>query len=321
MNKQTYIYGSFGLATVICFASLLTWAASGTAGKTLIEKEGEITLSSEVRREYLVNETLDTMGLSFYVDDEEISLNNCKIEYDFTSAGDKVVSVSYEEDKYIYRAYYDVEVFAVRHLDVRDKTISLKRDGNWDFSNLVVWAELSGAPTEFEKPDAFPDINDTVIILNENQYTAEITETNIPEYYNVIIRAGHAAYPFGFTTGNYPQVNSTDRIYQLTNASGTTETLTLFVTYSSSNFAPPTGVGQINVTGTYVFRDIYGTRTDYGFKYTLNGWDSIFDSASYNQGLSDYKGYEADWDAFRVEVKGLTFYAPGTSWHKAVLGG
>lgn len=316
------IYGVFSGVTVLAFSLLTIYGLSGKSENTNKENvETKLITTDSLRREYLVNESIDLTDVQLEINkDLYVNASDCKVTYDFSSAGDKVVSLSYEYEEKNYVSNFMVEVFSVRHLDIREKTLSKNKDDSWNTSALIVWAELNKPAVEFEKPIEFSDIDDTVIILNENQYQIDIKEEDREGYYTAKIRSGLAESSFAFITNtDDPKVNSIDRILTLTNASGTEDTLTLFVTESSTNFASPTGQGTIEVRGVYVLEDAYKNKTRYDFAYALNGWTSDFKSASFNQGLKDYQGYLEDGDAYRVEVNGLTFFATGSEWHKAIL--
>ena len=324
MNKKSkIIYSVFTCCTIITFSSLLAWTFVAEKDTNAIY-EADIILADGVRREYLVNEEISLEGIELKIDEETIvDASNCKVSYDFSTAGDKVVVLSYVHESFTYEASYDVDVFKVRHLDIRNKEISQKRDGTWDTSKLVVWAELSSPAFEFRKPHEFGDVEDTVIILDENQYEFIVEETDRTGYYNATVRVGIVESRFSFITNtDDPAVESIDRILTFHNASGTSETLTLFVTESSNNFVPYTnasGNDSVDVKGIYVLEDAVGNKTQYRFSYFIRGWTSTFNSSSNNEGLVDYQGYGEDTDAYTVEVKGLKFYANGQEWRKAIL--
>lgn len=324
MNKKSkIIYSVFTLITVISFTSLTLWMVSDNAQENVGIQEANLVFNDKVRTEYLVNEEIDLTGIDVEINEELIPASDCEVKYDFTSAGDKVVTLSYVYENLTYEANYDVDVFMVRHIDVRNKEITQKRDGSWDFSKLIVWAELTSFATEFRKPDSFKDIEDTVIILNENQFDVEIKESSRKGYYNATISVGLVNSSFAFITNtDDPMVDSIDRILSFTNASGTSEKLTLFATESTSNFAPYTnasGNDSVDVNGIYVLEDAVGNKKQYRFSFFIRGWTSTFNSSSFNEGLVDYQGYGDDKDAYTVEVNGLKFYANAYEWHKAIL--
>jgi hypothetical protein len=320
MNKKNIAYLVFSIVTVLSFSGLTTWAVVGNNEDSSKTIETELRFDAKMRREYLVGEELDTSNIKMVIDDETIITDDeYKVKYDFSTAGDKVVEFTYDSNDTSYVSYMKVETFMVRHLDVHQKIVKQKQDGSWDTSELVVWAELSKKTSEFPKPDAFPNIKDTVIILNESQYGLDITPQEQDGIYLATVKVGRLASSFLVSDSSLPQVNSVDRILKLRNASNTVDKLTLYVTDSSSNFAPPNGSSRIDVNGIYILEDALGNERRYRFNYSIDGWFSSFKSEQNGEGLKDYQGYDGDHDKYSVEVNGLLFYAEANEWHKAIL--
>ena len=318
MNKKIF-YSGFFILTLVTFTSLLTFANinTDTANEEIIETN--VRLLNNVKEEYLVNDEIDLTNVELKIKDNYISALDCKVSYDFSSSGDKVITLSYDYENKIYQGYYKVKVFSIRHLDIRNNEISQNSDGTWDYSKLVVWAELNAPCIEFNKPKEYPELKDTVIILNNDQYSFSVEETNRSGYYVGHVKRNLLDQSFSFITNkDDPKVDSIDRILDFTNASNTNDKLTLFVTKSSNNFTRPNGNGKIEVSGIYVLEN-NNTKTNYQFAYTLDGWASSFESSKFNEGLVDKQGYQTNNDYYQVSVNGLTFYATDTAWHKAIL--
>lgn len=323
-NRLKGIYIAFFAVTISLFSGLSIWGFSGNSTNDLVTKKSEILNPDILRREYLVGEEIDLTGVEVKINDKlTVEAKDCTISYDFSSAGDKVVSLTYDQSNIKYVSSYMVEVFSIRHLDIREKEVYLD-DDVWDFSNLVVWAELSGPTTEFNKPREYPDIDDTVIILNENQFEVVANDEQRSGYYTLTVNAGLASASFMHITNTEdPKVSSIERILILRNGSNTTDELTLFVTESSNNFAGHSGEGTVTASGIYVLKTASGETKQYNFSYQIDGWVSSFKSESFNQGLKDYQGYDGDINSYTVEIgegeDKLIFYAFNHEWVKAIL--
>lgn len=321
ISKKTLSYGIFFAVTLVTFSSLVVWANSNQSELEVQIQKTEVKISSNTRQEYLLNEEIDLTGVQLKVNDKYIDASQCKVDYDFSSSGDKAVSVSYVEENINYQGYYQVKALMIRHLDIRNKDIRQNSDGTWDTSSLVVWAELNAPAVEFKKPIEYPKADDTVIILEPHQYKFEVVSEEREGYYTGHVKVGYLNNSFSFITNTTdPKVDSIERILSFTNASDTLDKLTLFVTKSSNNFVAPNGQSKIDVEGIYVLVDPTGNKKQYRFSYSLDGWTSNFNSSSFNEGLVDQQGYNGNNDDYRVEVNGLTFYAVGVAWRKAILG-
>lgn len=311
---RNVIYAAVGLVSLILAIYLIVWASAG-GGETVFITATAYT-TKETRMEYIVGETVDVSTVTMILPGgEELSSEDYTVTADFSSAGTKAVKLSYKDGNTVYEAAYGVEVFSVRHLDIRDKTIEKDRQGNWDFSDLVIWAELSGPSHEFEKPTQFSGIDDTAIILDERLFSITITDSEYEDFYNASIVCGNLTAGFSFTPNPDALVQDVNRILSFVNESGTGEKLTLYVQTSSSNFTPPNGTTTIDVTGTYVFESATGVKTQYRFNYTINGWGSEFKSANNGEGLVD--SMEDSSGDMLVTVNGVTFRTG--AWRKPIL--
>lgn len=313
---RNLIYGAVAVFTCVLTLALMLWAGAGSGGTVLVHATVEMT--ENTRLEYLVGQTVDVSTVTMKLPDgSKKTAEEYTVTADFSTAGMKVVKLSLQNGNTVYEATYGVEVFTVRHLDVRDKTIEKDRYGNWDFSDLIIWAELSSPSHEFIKPSQFSSIDDTAVVLDERLFTAIITESEYEDFYNATIVCGNLTTSFSFTPNPDALVQDVNRILTFANETGTGEQLTLYVTDSSSNFTPPNGSTNIEVSGIYVFKSAMGVETRYNFKYSLHGWDSEFKSASEpnNQGaVTD--GMDATEDMV-VTINGVTFRAG--AWRKAIL--
>ena len=312
---RNVIYGVVGFVSLVFAICLMVWASIGSGDTVFITATA--TTTDSTRLEYLVGETVDVSTVTMTLPNgDELGSDEYTVTADFSSAGTKVVKLSYQDGNTLYEAGYGVEVFSVRHLDIRDKTIEKDRQGNWDFSDLVIWAELSGPSHEFEKPTQFSGIDDTAIILDERLFSVTITDSEYKDFYNATIVCGNLTTGFSFTPNPDALVQDVNRILSFVNESGTGEKLTLYVTNSSSNFAPPNGSTNIEVEGVYVLENAMGVEIGrYTFKYAINGWASTFKSAEKGQGLVD--SMEDPSGDMLVTVNGITFRTG--AWRKPIL--
>ena len=328
MSSKTskIIYSVSAGVTVILCASLLSWAGLNSSDEVTY-LSGELEVSPAARTEYLIGEEFDPTGIDFIVDGKTLNPDEYTITNDFSNAGSKMVTYTFTEGNKIYNAYYPVEVYMVRHIDVRNDEIYQNSSGEWDTSGMLIWAELSGAATEFTKPVEYPNIDDTVIVLPDYYYSISVTPGKHETFYQgkISLLAGPLSYSFNFTSDPNALVDNEDRILDFINADGGKETLTLYVTKSSNNFNANI-TEPIEVEGIYVFNDGNGNETRFNFAYAYNPayYQSTFKSSQFNQGLVDMQGYTNsegvyDGDAYQVKVNGCTFYALGSAWHLPIL--
>lgn len=309
------IYFFVGLLTLVLALVLMLWASKGSGETVTLQATAQCT--DATRYEYLVGQTVDTSTVTMQLPNGEVLTNEqYETKADFSSAGLKVVKLSYTEGNTIYEASYGVEVFAVRHLDIRDNTIEKDRHGEWDFSDLIIWAELSGPSREFYKPEQFSGIDDTAIVLDETLFTATVAETEHKDFYVATITCANRTVTYSFTPNPDALVQDMDRILSFVNESDTGEKLTLYVQNNSNNFVAPNGSTTIDVSGTYILESATGEKiAEYKFNYTINGWASEFKSVTNGEGLTD----SMDNEDMLVTVNGITFRAGKLAWHKAVL--
>lgn len=321
MKKPFLItYIAIGVVSLGAIVPLTIWAASDTTN--LLENEiieAKLNLDDSVRLEYVENEKLDTTGIHFFYEDEEVSMEDLKIEYDFTISGTRTVTFTKELGNKQYQAVLPVHVYHIRHIDVRNRTLIKGGEGEevtWDNSKLTVWAELNEPAKSFPRPEGFEEYQ-TVIELNTNQYTCDVTTTSTAGVYNVLIGAGQTSFTFNY----YDQYTfNSKRILHLTNQSGNADKLTLFLENSTNDFHYINEVEQLDVTGKYLYEDSNGSQQIYNFAYTklANSWTSVFLSEYINTGLRDY--FDDETAGYKCEVNGTTFYATAEEWHKPILG-
>lgn len=206
------VYGALALVCLIAFSVAAVWAGQGILSTEITEiLSAEVTIDTETeltpettRTEYIVGEAVDTTGASIKVITKEgktvtPSLEECTVEADMDTAGVKPVVISWQEGTVLYRGSYEIEVFAVRHIDVRpnngDETLVYAQSATeLDKAGIEVWAELSGEPQTMEKPAEW----NNVVRLRPEQFTLTSSEMGKPGIHTATIAAGRATGGFTF---------------------------------------------------------------------------------------------------------------------------
>ena len=207
------VYGAIALVCVIAFSVAAVWASQGALSTEITEiLSAEVTIDTETqetpettRTEYIVGEPLDTTGAAIRVTTKEgdvvtPSLEECTIEADMDTAGVKPVVIAWQQGTILYRGSYEIEVFAVRHLDVQpndgDETLVYEQSATeLDKTGIEVWADLSGSPDTMEKPNSEWS---NVVRLTPEQFTLTSSEMGTPGIHNATIAAGRATASFTF---------------------------------------------------------------------------------------------------------------------------
>ena len=209
------VYGAIALVCVIAFSVAAVWASQGALSTEITEiLSAEVTIDTETqetpettRTEYIVGEPLDTTGAAIRVTTKEgdvvtPSLEECTIEADMDTAGVKPVVIAWQQGTILYRGSYEIEVFAVRHLDVQpndgDETLVYEQSATeLDKTGIEVWADLSGSPDTMEKPNSEWS---NVVRLTPEQFTLTSSEMGTPGIHNATIAAGRATASFTFSS-------------------------------------------------------------------------------------------------------------------------
>ena len=325
-KKQNIFYGVIGGITLALVLPFSIWSLtdSKTSGNALV-KQAILEVDPSARKEYIVGEDFSTKGLKFFLNkDKEIDMESLTVKYDFSTAGKKVVNISYLQSGITYSAKHYVDVYSATNLDVRGyENMYIDTEGNVVAPSIKVIANLSGPANEFEKDERYPDFDKCCFVLGKEQYKISANlSADFDNYYNVTLFAGGCTYGWVYSAvEDHPDVASTDRMYRFSNETDNNKELTLFVTSNSNGYI---GIGpgiNTEVNGVYILKDLVAnTRKEYKFKYRIETYSSQFLSSSFGEGLVDSQVYKEDNDAMKVQVEGDTYYAAGGSWHKAILG-
>ena len=308
MKRRLLIsYIAIGAFTAVAATTGLIWAAQDVSISENEEYKASLKLTEEVKKEYVEGQKLDTKGITFVYEGQETNVENVQIDYDFSVSGTRVVKFSLTEGKKTYVAKLPVTVYHISHLDVRNNNVFKTDDGEWDYSRLLVYAEVAGKPSTFEIPNPmYP----SVIALNSGDFTVNINETELMGKYNADILAGKNKY----TISCYDDTRfSSKRVLSLYNTAQSGEKLTLYVDYNTNNFEFPDSGSDIYIGGTYVYLDNEDNRYSYPFTYHLKpGWNNEFSSPIATSISSD--------GSLSARINDKIFTAPQQDWHNAVLG-
>ena len=304
-------YGVGTLATVITFSALLGWASAGNEVAEIVVLPASALAKESARVEYIVGETPSADGFALVINGKVQS--NCKIDIDTSSAGVKAARVYYEDGNTTYEGYYPVTVFGVRHLDIKQQPTAIveNEDGSISLKDIVVWAELTDAPTQLPVQEENPDW-DKVILLSEDYYSVWVTE-DASGAQTATLSCGGCSASFVFVTiGDTGYVlGSTARILEFSNVNEGEESLMLYVLQIEAVADDKTD-GAI---GKYVYTDASGVKRVYDFAYYMSAdYSSHFVSNGVTEWLSS--GENPD---MHVSINGAEFTASFSAWTKAVL--
>lgn len=356
--RSVIIYGTAIFVTLVLALALIIWASLSGNADEFTYVDATVKLADGMRREYLVNESLSPEDYSLELEDGTvIAGSDCELDVDMTTAGVKIVNVSWQDEQTIHSDTFTVTVFGVRHVILGDELptqywldlqgiprlgtpeAELTEEGAEPVADggLVVMAELSDMSTEFAIPEV-QGLPDNTVVLTPEQYNIEYKAT--PEGYAFEVGAGNASAAFAIVGGtNYRQavrIQSLDHILTFTNITGTSEKLTLYVAQAERNFEDNASAEAeaSKARGTYVFTKANGQIQTFAFSfYQYNGshWESKYLNGymledDHIDGNDD--GGVAWGGDMRVRVRvtdmtpgEITFRGARADWHLAILDG
>ncbi len=330
-RRNVIIYGAVIIVTIVLAVPLLVWAGGSTPVGELIYAPATVKLREGMRTEYLVNETISPEDYSLELEDGTvIDGADCTVEADMTSAGLKNVQVSWQEGDTVHSGTFPVKVFGVRHISIEEYPSQYWIDANGSpvftgSDQLVVWAELTGEPTEFEMPADHPDWT-TTVVLEPEMYSVSCTATTEGSAFEV--KCGNVSTGFALIDNGQGGImslpmQSMSHYVSFDNVSGGAETLTLYIEQAERNTEDGDAEGS-RARGTYVYTAADGTVTTYRFEYYLQGWSSNFLSAALNNWAVQDGVDDANWGGdMRVTVTvnyvSTVFRGARADWHFAVL--
>ncbi len=329
--KKYMVYAIFITISLGMAIGLFVWSAkTEVMGLDVIHEATVITTESTVT-EYVVGEKVITDGVTLKLDDGRIiTAENYVVDADFTTAGKKAVTLTYEENGEKYAGKYPVDVLLIRHFDLRSYPAAMIADnGEYNVTGFTLWAELSGAPKtdRFSLTAEHPDWTTTVVIPND-MYTVSVDKPEDSDICTATVSVGSKKVSFkslsvtsAFDMG---KANGVVNVMPLTNnADGGTEQLYLMITQRETNNSDSDGA-----KGIYVLKTASGY-SYYNFSYNIDaGWTSHFTSSNFNEGLTENtpEVKEGNW-VYTVEIsadrnptgRALSFTANGDAWRSAFV--
>lgn len=324
---STCMYAIFGAVSLIVFSSLFIWAMQGVSATESSILSATVITDGSVRKEYLVGETFNADGLSLNIGTDEkpdiINVEDCTVSADFSGAGNKRVSVTYQVNANLsYVGYLDVKVYFVRGLKVVEQPTSITVNADGSFvadDGFEIHAELSGMPSD--TVTFVPVTNELNFVkLTPNLYTTStVASVNIDGYYMASIYCGNVSYGFNF----YNVANKTFLVESEKNVvffessdQNSNSLLQLIVTKQSETYAHDS-VGSTN--GYYVYTDGIGESKVSDFKYTLTETNEQFNSTT---GVNALSNESKDGSGnYKVTYNGENFTVASNLWQSAVVNG
>lgn len=330
MNKLRSRIGYIAVlaATAVLILSLLLWAGIGSSAPLVNYLDAEVKLPETLPDEYLVGEQIETEGIVLVTEKGEFSGKDLTFTVDNATAGLKMVEVSHTDGRDLYRAWYPVTFFAIRHLVMRQAPdVTFDEEGYFvSMTGLILWADLSGKSTRFAAPEG-DEANETTVLLTEDHYTVSAEQPDANGGITVNITCGKLATSVYYFTadGKTFLLDGPHRLLTLENLSGTDDVMTLIVTKHVAS-AP----GKYNICeGYYFLQRADGSTLWLKFGYYLEDgtWRSVFQTPELNPDSveSEILYPEADPQyPDHIEVKltealgGLVFHATA-GWRDALL--
>lgn len=325
--KKYAVYIGFLAITLIASIILTVWSVkTPSTGTVEIIKTATAHINEGTIVEYLAGEQVDVEFVTLELEDGRVlTADEYTVEADLTTAGKKAVSLVYTENGVKHVGTYTVEVFLIRHFDLRSyPRVVVTSGGQPSLNGLILWAELSGIPTSgrFATTPEHPDWKNTVVIEN-GMYTVTIMPKTGTSISTAKLNVGARDVSFDFYEGvsgfDTSKVGNAVAVMPLTNQDeNSSSRLTLFVNQKETNNAD----GTNGASGWYVLEKRVGdvvTYKYYNFSYWIDqGWGSHFTSVDFGQGLVETLAQ--DTITYSVEVDGETFIAKdGNAWRAAFV--
>lgn len=329
---QILVYALAGIITVAIIVPMLIWVFEGDKATEVRVESAKIVYvgSGEMRSEYLVNQTFDVTDMNLITEgDNALSVSladeNCILTYDFSSGGEKTVTVVYKADSYLsYSAEIRVNVLFVRSIAIENYPDYISFDEN---GTPIADENLSICATLGEKPSTsiFGEIKETSggynVKLNENFYTVSCVGIgSLANYYDITYHCGNASVGFSFYNSNgrsYKVTSSKDIVQFESNAAeGDNTSLELIVTQRDDTYRT---VCTGKTLGYYIYTDKDGNGKEINFGYELKDKREVFWSSDVTETTS--RSYGTAEMAYTVEYGGYTFTPDTTKWQSAVVNG
>ncbi len=319
-TKKNIIYSVFIALTVLLGFIMFTWTLTEKHNGEVILYDTEVVMDDTAITEYIIGETVNTDGIKMYLDGKEVEFT---AEADFSSAGIKEVKLTYEDENGKHVGNYPVNVYTVKHFDLRSFPASLyKTNKGYIMNGLTLWAALSDNiySERFMLTPENPKWYNTVQLSNdvykldqkEDEKTGIVkTTVNFGSYssvsFNSLVVGG------GFDAS---RVNGAIKVMPLyNNDEENADRLTLFIKTATTNVS--TSGRKMEATGVYVYENHSGGNVSYeyiDFSYWMDDfYGSHFTSSGITETLAD------DTINYFAEYNGRTFTAKGAEWRAAFI--
>lgn len=321
-NVTTFIYGSLGLITAIVAIALIVWTVNGDKERLAEFRPAFIVTDTPLQTEYLVGQKFNCNGLSLNIGSEGnpqlIPAEDCGVNADFTSAGEKTVEITYKPDDYTtYLAEVDVTVIFVRSMEIEVYPSNIEVV---DSNNIETDADFAMYATLASRPDtdAFGEVtasaNGYRVKLNESMYTVSCSaDGQLDNFYNLTLYCGNVSSVFSFynAAGRSFIVTSSNDVVSYTedNVVDGDAAMTLVVTERDGGYQTDcTG----KTTGFYVYNNGSEEKI-YDFNYELTDKTEMFLSKEVEESVTS--------DGYKAVIDGHTFIASPSLWQNAVVNG
>lgn len=318
LNLICYI--AAGVLTAVIAISLIVWSVNGEKEQVATVLPAEIVCENGICTEYLVGQKFKTDGVFLNVGTEEnpelIPAENCTVNADFSSAGQKLVEIVYKADDFLsYRASVNAEVIFVRSMEIAayPSNIEVESAGKITADDgFKMFATLAAKP----KTDAFGEAEETEngyrIKLGEEDYTVScVADSKVKNFYTATFYCGNVSSVFSFynAAGRSFIVSSVKDVVPFTAEEGEGAALTLIVTDKAASY-------QNDCTGTtkgyYVYSGGEGVEV-LDFNYELTDKEELLKSEKVTESFAG--------NVYTAEVNGKTFKADAAIWQSAVVNG
>lgn len=321
-HKALIIYSIWGIVTATGAGIFLKWAKDGDSmsGVNVIEKS--VVLKENAQKEYLLRQKFNYEDVYLNVGDENnpslIKASDCRVEYDFSKAGDAKVYLTVAKDSTTnYRGTFDVDVLFVRHIaidnlgtnittDIENRTIELDED-------FVGYVEINGQPrTNYFDYHYDEENNKHLIKLDQSMYSTTVSESSTTKgCYLANIYCGNLSYSFNYYQGCGKTFYVTSEKDVVKFNSDDESSLTLIVTEKDSDSYSMSCVGKTK--GTYIYRDIEGNEFLSEFNYELKEKSFVFTSEAATETLNG--------NEYKVLMKNNQFTVSKNNFEGAVVNG
>lgn len=322
--RDVIIFGTAAVVSIVLVAVLLSWTVKGDREREVQVRTATL-VAEDLQTEYLVRQEFSADGASLDIGGEFIPIEDCGINADFSSAGEKTVEIVYRKNDFVsYVARVDVSVLFVRSIAVESyPAVASVEDGKFSADEgLGVYATLAQLP----KSDRFGTAEATEygykIKLDDGLYsTTCVRDTALDGFYTVSFFCGDVSTGFSFynAAGKSYVVSSPKDIVLFDADSDDGSALTLIVTDRDDRYQYDCNG---STAGCYVHRAADGTETEHAFAYSLTDMKKA-DGSTVTEERFDSDGVaEANGgDVYTARIGDAGYTATAALFQSAVVNG